>query len=133
MSLSETTVPYQLTPWKPGQSGNPAGRPVGSRNKLGEHFIQDVYDHWKRNGIQAIQTVFEKRPHEYLKVVASLLPKEFHITELPTEGLTADDLAGIIEAIRTVEVEPCARISDDRVAKASRKGKRGAVTYSVRP
>jgi hypothetical protein len=27
------TVPKQLTPWKPGQSGNPGGRPQGSRNK----------------------------------------------------------------------------------------------------
>ena len=29
-------------PWKPGESGNPAGRPKGSRNKLGEEFITEV-------------------------------------------------------------------------------------------
>ena len=28
-------------PWKPGESGNPAGRPKGSRNKLSEEFIAD--------------------------------------------------------------------------------------------
>src|SRR5262245_33082869 len=37
---TENTVPKQLTPWKPGQSGNPAGRPKGSRNRLSEDFIR---------------------------------------------------------------------------------------------
>jgi len=30
---TDKTVPKQLTPFKPGQSGNPKGRPKGSRNK----------------------------------------------------------------------------------------------------
>jgi hypothetical protein len=29
---TENTVPKQLTPFRPGQSGNPNGRPKGSRN-----------------------------------------------------------------------------------------------------
>jgi hypothetical protein len=32
MVPTEKTVPKQLTPFKPGQSGNPNGRPKGSRN-----------------------------------------------------------------------------------------------------
>ena len=28
-------------PWKPGESGNPAGRPKGSRNKLSEEFVAE--------------------------------------------------------------------------------------------
>ena len=31
--MTEKTVPKQLTPFKPGQSGNPAGRPKGARNR----------------------------------------------------------------------------------------------------
>ena len=30
---TDDAVPKQLTPWRPGQSGNPAGRPKGSRHK----------------------------------------------------------------------------------------------------
>ena len=30
--LADKTVPKQLTPFRPGQSGNPKGRPKGSRN-----------------------------------------------------------------------------------------------------
>ncbi len=31
--MTEKTVPKQLTPFQPGKSGNPAGRPKGARNK----------------------------------------------------------------------------------------------------
>ncbi|WP_458193262.1 DUF5681 domain-containing protein [Bradyrhizobium sp. UFLA05-153] len=30
-------------PWPPGQSGNPAGRPRGSRSKLSESFLSDFH------------------------------------------------------------------------------------------
>jgi hypothetical protein len=28
-----------LKPWKPGESGNPAGRPKGSRNKINQAYV----------------------------------------------------------------------------------------------
>lgn len=33
-----------LIPFKPGQSGNPRGRPRGARNKLGEEVLADLYE-----------------------------------------------------------------------------------------
>ena len=64
-------------PWKPGESGNPVGRPKGSRNKLGEEFVAEVYADWCEHGAVAIiQTVRQTRPDVYVKVVASLLPRQ---------------------------------------------------------
>lgn len=41
-------------PWAKGTSGNPAGRPAGSRNKLSEMFLEDLAADWERNGADAI-------------------------------------------------------------------------------
>lgn len=61
--------------FKPGQFGNPKGRPKGSRNKLGEAFIADVYESWCEGGPDVIRRVREEHPVEFLKIVASLVPR----------------------------------------------------------
>ena len=63
-----------------GVSGNPAGRPRGSRNKLGEAFVQDLFEHWKENGIEVLHRAAKEKPADYLKVVASLLPKDIKVS-----------------------------------------------------
>ena len=65
--------------FKPGQSGNPAGRPKGARSKLGEAFIRAMHDDFEKHGPEAIVKVREEKPDQYLKVVASILPKEFDL------------------------------------------------------
>ena len=41
--------------------GNP-GRPKGSRNKLGEAFIEELYQSWLANGATAIEVVLKTKP-----------------------------------------------------------------------
>ena len=46
MTDNSRTRGLQAFKWKPGQSGNPAGRKPGDRNKFGAHFISDFYADW---------------------------------------------------------------------------------------
>lgn len=61
--------------WRPGESGNPAGRPKGSRNKLGEDFLSAFSKDFALHGAGVIERVRSDRPHDYLRVVVSILPK----------------------------------------------------------
>jgi len=57
-----------------GTTGLP-GRPKGSRNKLAEAMIEDLYQDWKEHGIQAIRECRERRPSDYLRIVAMIVSK----------------------------------------------------------
>lgn len=88
-------------PFEPGNPGGP-GRPKGSRNKLGEAFIQALHDDFEKHGIATIAKVRAEKPDAYVKVIASLLPKEFKIettSDLTDEQLDARirQLANILE------------------------------------
>lgn len=100
--MSAPTDSQQSKPWlfQPGQSGNPAGRKLGSRNKLGEDFISALHDDFAQHGASVIKKVRTKRPHEYLKVVASVLPKQLEIKDDAFDGIARDQLAALIVAAR---------------------------------
>ncbi len=83
----------------PGNSGF-GGRPKGARSKLGEAFIEDMLADWEANGPAAIVTVREKKPDAYLKVVASILPKDLNINVNHTDHMTDEQL---IERIRQLD------------------------------
>jgi len=68
-----------LKPFKPGQSGNPKGRPKGARNRLSTQFLEALAADFDQFGSQAIAQVRENKPEVYMRVVADLLPKEANI------------------------------------------------------
>ena len=78
---ADKAAPKQLEPYcfKPGESGNPKGRPKGARNRLGTQFLEALEADFNQHGAQAIALVREKKPEVYMRVVADLLPKEANI------------------------------------------------------
>jgi len=73
----------ELTQFKPCQSGNPKGRPKGSRNKLSEEFFRDLCDAWQAFRKPALETMAMLYPVEFVRLVASLMPKEPEATIAP--------------------------------------------------
>jgi Family of unknown function (DUF5681) len=65
--------------WQPGQSGNPAGRLRGSRNKLSEEVICALLRDFREHGQKAIAKVRRTQPAAYLKVLALLVPREHKV------------------------------------------------------
>ena len=81
-----------------GKSGNPNGRPVGARSKLGEAFLKALQEDFDQNGEAVIATVRADKPDQYLKVIAGILPKEMTLTvNDPLEDMTDDELAARLQ------------------------------------
>lgn len=56
------------------------GRPKGARNKLGEAFIKALQEDFDAHGVAAVEAVRSEKPDQYLKVIASLMPKEHRLS-----------------------------------------------------
>lgn len=89
-------------PWRfqPGQSGNPRGRPKGARSRLSEAFLEKLAADFEENGEGVIIKVRAEKPADYLKVVASLLPKQVEVKDAALDDLSDAELADIVLAAR---------------------------------
>ena len=88
--------------WQPGESGNPAGRLRGSRNRLSEAVICALLRNFSMHGEKAIAKVRRTQPGIYLKVIAMVLPREHHKVEHrnPVKDMTDEQLERSIEILK---------------------------------
>jgi hypothetical protein len=82
-----------------GNSGF-GGKPKGARSKLGEMFLEALRDDFQKNGVSAIVEVRESRPQDYLKVIASLMPKDLNLNVNNLDDATDDEL---VQRLRDLE------------------------------
>lgn len=76
------------------------GRQLGSRNKLQGAFIDDLLKDYTEHGAGVIRIVRAEKPTEYLKIVASILPKEFMVAESEIDRMTDEELLEALEVVR---------------------------------
>lgn len=70
-----SSQPKGATRWAPGQSGNPRGRPKGSRNKLAEAFIGALMSDFEEHGEAVIADVRRNDPVAYLAIISRVIPR----------------------------------------------------------
>ena len=73
--------------WKPGQIGNPKGKPLGARNRLSVHFLEDLLADWEAHGREALKAAREAEPATYCLMVAKLMPKDTNLNVSASQAL----------------------------------------------
>ncbi len=71
------------TKFKEGQSGNPNGRPVGSKNKLTRTFkeiLTDALEALQEDKKNNLQAWAKENPTEFYKIASKLIPTEVNAT-----------------------------------------------------
>lgn len=90
-------------PFPPGQSGNPKGRPKGSRHRLSEVALRALCADFETHGAAAIERCRSEHPDVYVRVVAGLLPKQTVEKVNPLDDLSLEQLDELIAYIEWLE------------------------------
>src|SRR5262249_11818603 len=89
--------------WQPGESGNPAGRLRGSRNRLSEAVICALLRDFSQHGEKAVAKVRRTQPAAYLKILALLVPREHKVEHRnPLKAMSDEQLERTLEALETL-------------------------------
>jgi hypothetical protein len=72
-----------------------------SRHCLAESLVASLYADWCEHGVTAIEKVRQERPVDYLKIIASIIPKEVHVGERSSfEDVGDEELSAMIDMLR---------------------------------
>jgi hypothetical protein len=84
--------------------GHGGGRRAGSRNKLQTDFLVALAADFAEDGAGVIKIARIEKPVEYLKVIASVLPRELQIETSALSDMSDEDLAGHISLLQRMQM-----------------------------
>jgi len=82
---------------QPDERAGELGRKVGARDTLTKQFIVDLAEAWEFYGVRALKMMALEDPSNFVKVVASLLPKEAKVDA--TETMSEEQLVARIREL----------------------------------
>jgi hypothetical protein len=106
-ATTDTTNSIALKPWqRGGPTPNPLGRKRGTPNKFSRAFLADVAEKWHAHGANVLEEVRRDDPATFLRVCASLVPREILLTtqsatpvaqmsETELQAVIVEDISGI--------------------------------------
>jgi hypothetical protein len=103
--------------FEPGHSG----RPKGVRNKLTTKFLTDFLADWDEHGAAAIKMMRIEDPISYVRIAASIVPKDVSIETSSLTELSDEDLDAMINKLRaqieeerqTIDITPKPKVLTD--------------------
>jgi Family of unknown function (DUF5681) len=92
------------TRWPPGQSGNPAGKPPGTRTAFSQGFIRDFALVWAEEGLEAVRKVAKKSPEAFVAIAARICPNDVRLTleQAIPGGMSLEDYSLMREVIAAI-------------------------------
>jgi hypothetical protein len=98
--------------WKKGQSGNPAGKVKGHKDRLKNNFLKALADDFVANGKDAIVRMRTDDPSGYIRAIASLMPKEMDLNHnlSPLAELTDEQLQTVVDTTERILNERASEI-----------------------
>src|SRR6516165_2401690 len=94
-------------PFPPGISGNPNGRPVGSRTAFSAAFMRDLAETWAEHGKDTMLHTAKLNPEIFFATCARLIPKDVQLTVQQhysaLDESKAYDASKLIDAARDIQ------------------------------
>jgi hypothetical protein len=100
------------------------GRPAGSRNKITTHLLNVLCKDFQENGEAVVKICRIEKPVEYLKIVASLLPKEFAVSDTRVGDLSDDEIAQLLVQVRELRASAGSPTADSALKEPGNGGPR---------
>ena len=103
-NLAEVGKP---TRWPPGQSGNPAGKPPGTRTAFFQGFIRDFALVWAEEGLEAVRKVAKKSPEAFVAIAARIA--RLTLEQAIPGGMSLEDYLLMREVIAAIREDALSR------------------------